>query len=233
MRLVVSGSQHRAKAANAGLEAAHGTFVHFLDDDDSIEPAFYKKTLAFLAAQPRFGAVATLADRVVERILPDGSLLEVSRTPHYPETRAISLATFAAGQTFAPVAFVARRHCIEAVGPFDVSLEVCEDYEFYLRFLARFDIGILPEALCSFHQRENTNLEAWGNSPASSQHRVEDALFRNALLRRDLEQGRIGLGWLLAFGELSRADRQVSMLFDSLRRRSFFRFLLECLRVAK
>ena len=38
-------------------------------------------------------------------------------------------------QTFAPVSFVARRECVVATGGFDEQFEVCEDYDFYLRFL--------------------------------------------------------------------------------------------------
>ena len=154
VRLVVAGTRHRAKAANAGLAAATGALVHFFDDDDTIAPDFYAKAIAYLAEQPRFGAVATLADSVVERAMPDGSFWEVARTPHYPETRVVSLAEFAVVQTIAPVSFVARRDCIDATGGFDERFEVCEDYDFYLRFLTRFDIGILPEILCAFHSRE-------------------------------------------------------------------------------
>ena len=86
--------------------------------------------------------------------MPDGSFAELRRIPHYPETRAVSLAELAVVQMFPPVAFVARRECVNAVGGFSERFEVCEDYDFYLRFLTRFDIGVLPEVLCAFHQRE-------------------------------------------------------------------------------
>ncbi len=232
IKLVASAAKHRAKAANAGLAAASGTLVHFLDDDDTVAPDFYLKTIAFLDAQPRFGAVATLAEQVTERAMPDGSFRELSRTPHYPETRVISLAEFAVVQTFPPVAFVARRQAVEGVGGFDTSFEVCEDYELFLRFLTQYDIGFLPEALCAFHQRavDGATPESWVNSPASHQHELESKLFRNALLRRDLAQGQVGMGWLLALGDMTRANWRANLVLDALKRRAIPRFLLRWLR---
>ena len=45
IHLVNARTKHRAKAANAGLAAATGTMIHFLDDDDSIAPDFYVRRL--------------------------------------------------------------------------------------------------------------------------------------------------------------------------------------------
>jgi hypothetical protein len=231
IQLVRSGTRHRAKAANAGLAAAAGTLVHFLDDDDTVDPNFYAKTAKFLDANSRFGAVVTLADRVIERGTPDGFFVERRRMPHYPETRAVSLAELAIVQMFPPVAFVGRRDCINAVGGFTETFEVCEDYDFYLRFLTRYDIGVLPEVLCAFHQREEQGVpESWLNSPMSTQHRIEDKIFRNALLRQDLEQGRLGIGWLLALGDMTRAAWRINIVLDALQRRSWPRALLGWLR---
>jgi len=231
IRLVVSGASHRAKAANAGLAAATGELIHFLDDDDTVAPDFYRKTSDFLAENSRFGGVSALAERVLEHRMSDGSLAELRRVPHYPETRAVSLADFAVAQTFAPVGFVGRRECIDAVGGFSERFEVCEDYDFYLRFLTRFDIGVLPEVLCAFHQREEGEVpESWLNSLASRQHRIEDKLFRNALLREDLEQGRMGIGWLLAFGDMTRAAWRINLVLDALQRRAWPRAFFGWLR---
>jgi hypothetical protein len=232
IRLVVAGTQHRAKAANAGLSVATGALIHFFDDDDTIAPDFYAKTLAFLAANPRFRAVATLSESVLERPMSDGSFQELSRSPHYPETRVVSLAELAVVQTIAPVSVVAHRDCIVAIGGFDERFAVCEDYELYLRFLTRFDIGILPEILCAFHNRQIGTAfpESWMNSPATSAHRLEDKLFRNELLRRDLEQGRLGIGWLLTLGDMTRGAWRINLILDALQNRSIPRFLLRRLR---
>jgi glycosyltransferase involved in cell wall biosynthesis len=230
-RLVISGARHRAKAANAGLAAATGTLIHFLDDDDTVASGFYRKTWDFLVENRRYGAVVTLADKVIERRISDGTLSECQRIPHYPETSAISLAQLAVVQMFPPVAFVARRDCISAVGGFREIFEVCEDYDFYLRFLVRFDIAVLPERLCAFHVREEPGSpNSWLNSSASRQHRHEDTLFRNTLLRHDLEVGTVGIGWLLALGEMTRAAWRLNLVFDALQRRTWTRSIVSWLR---
>lgn len=230
--IVGSSHRHRAKAANIGIEAASGAFVHFFDDDDTVAPDFYAKTLEFLHSKPRFGAVAALSENVLERSLPNGTFQQVSRRRHYPELRTISLAEFAVVQSFPPIAFVARRSAVDETGAFDESLEVCEDYEFYLRFLTKFDIGVLPEVLCAFHRREPTRQSSHDllNSAASSDHRLEDKLFRNKLLRRDMDEGKVGIGWLLAFGDMSRAAWRTNLVFDALQRRRLPRLFLDWLR---
>jgi hypothetical protein len=178
--------------------------------------------------------VATLSENVLERALPDGTFEEISRHRHYPELRVISLAEFAVVQTFPPIAFVARRSAINETGAFDETLEVCEDYEFYLRFLTKFDIGVLPEVLCAFHRRERSGrsrgVRDLSNSTASTNHRLEDKLFRNMLLRRDLEKGEMGIGWLLALGDMTRASWRTNLIFDALQRRRWPRSLLNWLR---
>jgi len=50
-----------AKARNAGLDAANGEFVSFLDGDDLIEPEFYGMALRILENYPRLGGVAAWA----------------------------------------------------------------------------------------------------------------------------------------------------------------------------
>ncbi|MDJ0514640.1 MAG: glycosyltransferase family A protein [Methyloceanibacter sp.] len=230
--LLRSGERHRAKAVNVGLRVATGEFVHLFDDDDTISPDFYAKTIEFLEANPRFGAVATLSENVLERRLSDSTLQEVSRVRHYPELRSVSLAEFAVVQSFPPIAFVARRSAIDAAGTFDETLEVCEDYEFFLRFLTKFDIGVLPEVLCAFHRRQPTSKTPHDmrNSAASWDHRTEDRLFRNKLLRRDMKNGELGLGWLLALGEMSRGGWRTNLVFESLKRRGIARVVLNWLR---
>ena len=55
-------------------------------------------------------------------------------------------------------------------------------------------------------------------------------MFRNALLRQDLEQGKMGIGWLLAVGDMTRAAWRLNLVLDALQRRSWAKALLRWLR---
>lgn len=201
--LVPVHSANRSRAANAGLAKATGTYVHIHDDDDTVSPAFYRRTAEFLDAHPHFGGVSVFCNRVDETLSDDGFVVGRQR-PHYHEVRAISLLSMATTQTIAPIGFLARRTAVERTGPFDETLAVCEDHEFFLRFLLIADIGVLSEQLAAFHHRPLNAMGDSANSLASTDHETQDALFRNEMLRRDHASGLVGLGWLLSMGEANR-----------------------------
>lgn len=221
-----TGASNRAAAANAGIAAATGVYLHFLDDDDVVLPGFYDQAIQMLESEPRLGAAAAKCVRVVEAASADGeSFHEISRAQHYPEIKAITLASLAVTQTVPLVSVLFRRDALLETGAFDPSFAVCEDYDLLLRFLTVADIGLLRQSLVNFHQRE-TATGILGNSAATTDFAAENAYFRNAMLRRDLENERLGLGWLLAFGEMSggsvKAERILTELYkNSLVRKAF------------
>ena len=58
VELVTTGKPlSRSQAANAGLDAAHGKYIQFLDDDDWIAPDHISQLLATLEGRNEFGAV--------------------------------------------------------------------------------------------------------------------------------------------------------------------------------
>ncbi|MEP9370657.1 glycosyltransferase [Mesorhizobium sp. KR1-2] len=229
-RLVKSLRRHRAKAANAGLTAAHGDFIHFLDDDDQICSDFYRHTIAALTQNERVGAAAVKCEAVMERpSLDGGSFIEISRTPHYPEVTHITLASLAATQTIPLISVLFRSDAVRKAGLFDVTFETCEDYEFLLRFLAVEDIMLLKETLASFHRRE-TPSDRDGNSAVTCDFATEISHFRNVMLRRDLNEGKLGLGWLLAMAELSGGSLKTEKILSQFYKYSFVNFMFSALR---
>jgi len=61
LRVIRQRNGGLAAARNAGLEAANGEFISFLDGDDMIEPQFYRIALQILEKYPRLGGVAAWA----------------------------------------------------------------------------------------------------------------------------------------------------------------------------
>src|SRR5690606_32383113 len=99
--IVRTGGIGRPGALNAGLDAASGAFLHIHDDDDTVEPEFYRRTLAFLGREPRYGAVVTWVERRTERVEGD-SIRRISAVPHNPGLRTVTFARLASACVFPP-----------------------------------------------------------------------------------------------------------------------------------
>jgi glycosyltransferase involved in cell wall biosynthesis len=187
-------------ASNAGIAAAASEFVAIHDDDDSWDPEFLAATVAFLDTGPQWGGVVTGTLRVDERLGPQGAK-EVRRRPFNPGLRSVHLSEVAEENPFPPICFLYRRSAYESIGPYDASLPVLGDWEFNLRFLTRFDIGVIDRPLANYHWRVGEK-GGYGNSVSGGvdRHVQWDAVVRNRLLRRDIEAGTVGLGHLVAAG---------------------------------
>ncbi len=132
-----------AGARNLGIEAAAGaTWVAFLDDDDLWAPAKLEVQLAALAANPRArwcGAACTYVNADLEPLLA-----ERLRPGGFPDQAAVLvggtelLEMFRRDNNLALSAsnVLAEREMLVAVGKFDASLSLCEDWDLWLR-LAR------------------------------------------------------------------------------------------------
>lgn len=189
-------------ASNLALKSAVADYNVIHDDDDSWEPAFLERTVAFLDAAPAScGGVITHSDRIVERI--DGNVVEeLSREPFNRHVAEVTLAAVASGNLFPPISFLFRRRALDHVGGFREDLPVLGDWDFNLRVLQHYDIGLIPEILAHWHHRESTTGSAevaYASSTVgqSALHAEYATRLRNEMLRRDLEAGRFGLGHLM------------------------------------
>jgi GT2 family glycosyltransferase len=102
---------------------------------------------------------------------------------------------------FPPISLLYRREVFEAIGGYDESMAVLGDWDFNIKVLVRGDIGVLPEALANYHVRIGTAASpADRNSitPGATKQQVADAAYRNRMLRRDIADGRAGIGLMLA-----------------------------------
>ncbi|MEO8739992.1 MAG: glycosyltransferase [Casimicrobiaceae bacterium] len=133
--LVVDGAEPRSRpiAANAGLDAARGDFLAFLDDDDLIEPVHIAGLLAELRKHPHYAVAYSHAREVV-----DGRGNIVRRAQSYSRMLLFQDCYFQMSSA------VFRREILRSCR-FDERLEVCEDWDFWLQASAVSDFLVVPQ----------------------------------------------------------------------------------------
>lgn len=131
----------RAAALNAGVAAATGAWVAFLDDDD----LFLPQHLALLqaTASAKNARVAYAGCRLVPL---DGGEEEVFATPFHRDLLAVA--------NFIPIcAVLVDRSVLLEVGGFDESLPYLEDWDMWLRLAERHDFAFCPEVTSIYRVR--------------------------------------------------------------------------------
>ncbi len=128
-----------AAARNAGAAALDSAWIAFLDSDDLWLPAKLATQMAWLAAHPSY-RIAQTGERWIDqgrhRNPRDWHRKEERLFPRCLERCLVS-----------PSAVIVRRDLYEALGGFDESFPVCEDYELWLRIALREPVGLVDEAL--------------------------------------------------------------------------------------
>lgn len=162
-----------AAARNAGIEAATGELLAFLDSDDLWLPQHLARTIAILDAQPDVGLVYH----------PYLTVDELGRA--VPLRRSLSLPSgfitrqLLADDMVATPTVVCRRDLVLRAGGFDPSLPTGEDYDLFLRLSLLCPFVALPEPLL-LRRRHPGNI--------SKQQRVQTAVRHAELKQRFCQQ---------------------------------------------
>lgn len=177
-------------AANRGVRAASTELITFLDDDDTFEPDFARRTTSLLAAEPALQAVCVQSHIVEEQGEPP---VVVRKFVMNADLKAIHLADMTLFNHFTTNSLVYRRALHEEIGYFREDLPVMGDWEFGLRLVARYDVSVILEPLANYHRRIDRQdpASAAANTVVAMQdvHAATDARLRNEFLRRSAEAG--------------------------------------------
>ncbi|MFJ6653170.1 glycosyltransferase family 2 protein [Microbacterium sp. NPDC091313] len=189
----------RCAAANTGVDHLDTEFVVLHDDDDLWHPRFLAETVEWLDAHPADAGVGVATAIVYEERRGD-RWVETSRVPFWADLDALRFIDLLEVNRAVPISLLYRRAVHAEVGPYDESLDAVEDWELYLRILARHTLGFIGgEPLAFWTQRpQASGADANSMFELEHLHGRDDLAVRDRELRAWVQQNGAGLPLYLA-----------------------------------
>ena len=146
-----------SSARNLGIKNASHRWIAFLDSDDEWHECKLGEQIAF---HKENGDV--LMSYTDEEWIRDGISVKIPK-----KFRKQGLDVWSENLSFcniAPSSVLLDRNIFESVGVFDESLEVCEDYDLWLRILMRYEIAFVNKKLIKKYagHEDQLSFKYWG-----------------------------------------------------------------------
>lgn len=146
-----------SSARNLGIEKASYEWVAFLDSDDEWHPNKLKEQVAFHKQNPDI-----LMSYTDERWIRDAKEIKIPKKfkKHGGEIFDECLSHC----IIAPSASIVHKSLFNKIGLFDEELEVCEDYDLWLRISLNHEIGLVDKKLITKYAGHDDQLsfKYWG-----------------------------------------------------------------------
>jgi len=152
IRIISQTNGGMSSARNAGLRAATGEFISFLDSDDYWLPKKLEKQVALLQDNPDLGFCSTQTR--VET--PDGEFVNDWLCPVINISIVHTIMSKSASIAGSASSVLARKEVQQKVGFFDESLTGLEDTDMWIRFAAISNYCCIPETLTVILKRSNS-----------------------------------------------------------------------------
>ena len=159
----------RARALNAGLDAARGRFVAYLDDDDLFLPDHLETLSRFLAGSDSYRVAYTDVEQVSQLLGEDGRYHEGPRLVVY-------------GQAFDAARLLSSNY-ISLIGlmhaatdlRYDESFDILEDWDFMIRLAERGRFHRIAKITATYRVRDDqsnaTTTSPWHGAEAEAARR--------------------------------------------------------------
>ncbi len=182
------------------IDRVESEYFAIHDDDDTWHSQFLEMTIRHLDQNKHLGAVVVRADKIIEEVV-NGVIKHKKAARWMPDLKAINLYRQCIDNQFTPIATLFRRSAYVSVGKFDDSLPVVGDWEFGVRLLRKYDADFIDPgfALANYHHRKYKSGSQGNTSFAGNdKHRYYTNLVMNRYLRKELQDGRLGVGYIMS-----------------------------------
>ncbi|MBD3274011.1 MAG: glycosyltransferase [Candidatus Marinimicrobia bacterium] len=144
-------------ARNAGIQSASGEWIALLDSDDEWESEKIEKQVEFHQHNPNL-----VISQCNERWIRNGKYVN-KRKIHRKKSGRIFRESLKLC-LISPSAVFFHKDLVNEIGFFDESFPVCEDYDYWLRVLRKYPVGLLDEPLLTRYGGHEDQLSSqyWG-----------------------------------------------------------------------
>ena len=138
-----------ARARNAGIRGARGTYLAFLDSDDWWEPSKLERQVAALADLDESWAMVYCGMKAIDAA---GQTRVTRPTQRGDLAEAMLRENLIQPGGSGPLM---RRAAVPGVGLFDPALSAIEDWDYWLRLCQLYRIEVVPEPLCVYDDSDD------------------------------------------------------------------------------
>lgn len=142
VRLIRKANGGVSSARNAGIQAALGKYVAFLDSDDLWLPGKLKAQADYLEAHP--GAALVYTDEYVE---VDGAIEKKTRFQKNPPKTRLLYSAFVDPTPLQTSSVMVRKSVLDEIGGFFEELKIHEDSDLWNRISECYELGFIDKPL--------------------------------------------------------------------------------------